>query len=122
MSELKRYHAAIRDLTRAISLNPKYVAAYQHRANAYLALGMYREAVADATQVLTLQPDVPLPDMLLLRARANEGDKKFNAALDDLNKAIEVKPDLVDAYIERGIVFTQARRFDDAIGRFDPRS
>ena len=120
--QLKRHHAAIRDLTRAISINPKYVAAYQHRADAYLALGMYREAVADATQVLTLQPDVPLPDILLLRARANEGDKKFNAALDDLNKAIEAKPDLVDAYIERGIVFTQARRFDDAHWRSDPRS
>ena len=114
--QLKRHHAAIRDLTRAISINPKYVAAYQHRADAYLALGMYREAAADATQVLTLQPDVPLPDILLLRARANAGDKKFNAALDDLNKAIEAKPDLVDAYIERGIVFTQARRFDDAFG------
>ena len=116
-SQLKRYHAAVRDLSRAITINPKYVAAYQHRAAAYLALGMYREAAADATQALTLQPpDVPNPDLLLLRARANAGDKKFNAALDDLNKAIEAKPDLVDAYIERGIVFTQARRFDDAIG------
>src|SRR5262245_24846084 len=105
--ELKRHHAAVRDLTRAIGLNPKYVAAYQHRANAYLALGMYREAAADATQVLTLQPDVPLPDILLLRARANIGDKKFNAALDDLNKVLEAKPDLVDAYIERGTVFMQ---------------
>jgi tetratricopeptide (TPR) repeat protein len=114
--QLKRHHAAIRDLTRAISINPKYVAAYRHRADAYFALGMYREAVADATQVLTLQPDVPLPDVLLLRARANAGDKKFNTALDDLNKAIEAKPDLVDAYIERGIVFTQVRRLDDAIG------
>jgi len=114
--QLKRYHAAIRDLTRAVSIDPKYVAAYQHRADAYLALDMYREAVADATQVLTLQPDTTLPDILLLRARANEGDKKFNAALDDLNKVIEAKPDLVDAYIERGIVFTQARRFDDALG------
>jgi tetratricopeptide (TPR) repeat protein len=117
--ELKRYHAAVRDLSRAIGINPKYVAAYRHRADAYFALNMYREAAADATQVLTLQPDVPDPDMLLLRARANEGDKKFNTALDDLNKAIEAKPDLVAAYVERGIVFTQARRFDDAIGDFN---
>lgn len=118
-AQLKRYHAAVRDLSRAISINPKYTAAYQHRADAYLALGMYREAVADATQALTLQPpDVPNPDLLLLRARANAGDKKLNPALDDLNKAIEAKPDLIDAYVERGIVFTQVRRFDDAIGDF----
>ena len=115
-AELKRYHAAVRDLSRAISINPKYTAAYHHRADAYLGLGMYREAAADATQVLTLQPEVTDPDLLLLRARANAGDKKLNPALEDLNKAIEVKPDLVDAYIERGMVFLQARRFDDAIG------
>ena len=117
--QLKRYHAAVRDLTRAITLNPKYTAAYRHRADAYLELGMYREAVADATQVFTLEPDLSDPHLLLLRARANAGDKKLNPALDDLNKVIELKPDLGDAYIERGMVFTQARRFDDAIGDFN---
>ncbi len=113
---LKRYHAAVRDLSRAIGLNPKYVAAYRHRADAYFGLGMYREAIADATQVLALQPEVTDPDLLLLRARAYVGDKKLNPALEDLNKAIEAKPELVDAYIERGMVFMQVRRFDDAIG------
>ena len=54
-----------------------------------------------------------------MRARAYAADKKLNQALDDLNKAIEEKPDWVDAYIERGIVFTGARRFDDAIGDFN---
>jgi tetratricopeptide (TPR) repeat protein len=116
--ELKRYHAAVRDLTRAINLNPKYASAYRHRADAYLALEMYREAIADATQVLTLLPDAADPDMLLLRARANIGDKKFNAALDDLNKLLELKPDLVAAYVERGTVFMQSRRLDDALGDF----
>ena len=79
--QLKRYHAAIRDLTRAVSIDPKYWRLTSHRADAYLALGMYREAVADATQVFTLEPDLSIPDILLLRARANEGDKKFNAGL-----------------------------------------
>jgi tetratricopeptide (TPR) repeat protein len=113
---LKRYHAAVRDLSRAISINPKYVAAYHHRAEAYLALGMYREVIADVSQAITFEPEVPKPYLLLLRGRAYTGDKKLNPALEDLNKAIEAKPDLVDAYVERGIVFIQARRFDDAIG------
>ena len=113
---LKRYHAAIRDLTRAISINAKYVPAYEHRGEAYFALGMYREAVADATQAMTLRPEEVDPDLLLLRGRAHAGDKKLNPALEDLNKAIEAKPDFADAYVERGIVFIQARRFDDAIG------
>jgi tetratricopeptide (TPR) repeat protein len=115
---LKRYHAAVRDLSRAISIDPRYAAAYHHRADAYFALGMYREVIADATQALTLEPEAPNPDILLLRGRAQTGDKKLNQALEDLNKAIELKPELVAAYVERGIVFTQARRFDDAIGDF----
>jgi tetratricopeptide (TPR) repeat protein len=113
---LKRYHAAVRDLGRAISINPRYVPAYQHRADAYLALGMYREAIDDATQAITLEPEKPQPEMLLLRGKAQAGEKKLNPALEDLNKAIELKPDLADAYVERGIVFIQARRFDDALG------
>lgn len=115
--ELKRYHAAVRDLTRAITLNPKYAAAYHNRADAYLVIGMYKEAADDATQAINLlPPDTPDPDLLLLRARAYSGDKKYNQAVDDLNKLIELKPDLIEAYVERGMVFTQVRRFDDAIG------
>ena len=116
---LKRYHAAVRDLSRAIGINPKYVAAYQHRADAYFQLGMYREAIADATQVVTLEPETPNPEILLLRGRAYANDKKLNPALEDLNKAIELKPELVDAYVERGVVFVGARRFDDAMGDFN---
>src|SRR6185312_16395276 len=112
-----RYHAALRDLTRAITLNPKYAAAYHNRADAYLVIGMYKEAADDATQAINLlPPDTPDPDLLLLRARAYSGDKKYNQAVDDLNKLIELKPDLIEAYVERGMVFTQVRRFDDAIG------
>jgi tetratricopeptide (TPR) repeat protein len=113
---LKRYHAAIRDLTRAISINPKYFAAYQHRAEAYLKLDMYKEAIADATQAMTLEAEAQIAELYVLRGRAYAGDKKLNTALEDLNKAIELKPELVAAYIERGMVFVEARRFEDAIG------
>lgn len=117
-AELKRYHAAVRDLSRAISLDAKYMAAHQNRAEANLAIGKYREAAEDATQVLESQGEQPAPELLLLRGRAYAGEKKFNPALEDLDRAIELKADLVDAYIERGMVFMQTRRFDDAIGDF----
>ncbi|MBM3544416.1 MAG: tetratricopeptide repeat protein [Alphaproteobacteria bacterium] len=117
-AELKRYHAAVRDFSRAISLDAKYMAAYQNRAAANLALGKYGEAAEDATQVLESQGEQPSPELLLLRGTAFAGEKKFNQALEDLNKAAELKPDLVDTYLERGLVFIQLRRFDDAIGDF----
>jgi tetratricopeptide (TPR) repeat protein len=117
-SELKRYHAAVRDLNRAITLDTKYTAAYQNRAEANFAIGKYREVIEDASQAITLQGEQPAPELLLLRGRTLARDKKLNQALEDLNKAIELKSDLVDAYIERGAVFVQARRFGDAINDF----
>ena len=56
--------------------------------------------------------------MLLLRARAYAADKKYNTAVEDLSKAIALQPDLADAYIERGDVYTQVRRLPDAITDF----
>jgi tetratricopeptide (TPR) repeat protein len=86
--ELKRYHAAVRDLTRAITLNPKYAAAYHNRADAYLVIGMYKEAADDATQAINLLPPTRrIRISFSLRARAYSGDKKYNQAVDDLNKA-----------------------------------
>lgn len=117
-AELNRYHAAIRDFSRAISLDAKYMAAYQNRAAANLAIGKYREAAEDASQVLESQGEQPSPELLLLRGTALAGEKKFNQAVEDLNKAAELKPELVDTYIERGMLFMQLRRHDDAIGDF----
>jgi tetratricopeptide (TPR) repeat protein len=116
---LSRHHAAVRDFTRAIGFDPKYAAAYHNRAVSYLAIGKYKEAADDATQAIALEAtDPPSVELLLLRGKAYAGDDKSNQALDDFNKAIELKPDLTKAYLERGKVFTKLRRFDDATADF----
>jgi hypothetical protein len=53
--QLKRYHAAVRDFSRAITLNPKYAAAYHNRADAYHHRRL-QGAGDDATQAMTLEP------------------------------------------------------------------
>ena len=117
--ELQRYHAAVRDLTRAISLDQKYAAAYRNRAEANFAIANYGAAAEDATQALTLEPDVQQPNLLLLRARAYAAENKFREAVADFDKALEFNPDLIEAYIERGILFANNRRYDDAIGDYN---
>jgi tetratricopeptide (TPR) repeat protein len=116
--ELKRYHAAVRDFTRAVGLDQKFTAAYQNRAAAYLAIEKFREAADDATFVLDSQGEQPSPELLLLRGRALAGDKKFPQAIEDFNRVAELKPALVEAYVERGLALAQMRRFDDAINDF----
>jgi len=117
-AELARYHAAVRDLTRAISLDQKYAAAYRNRAEANFAIANYDAAAVDATQALDLEPGVPQPNLLLLRARAYAAENKFKEAIADFDKALELNPDLIDAYVERGVLFAKNRRHDDAIGDF----
>jgi tetratricopeptide (TPR) repeat protein len=117
-AELARYHAAVRDLTRAISLNPKYAAAYRNRAEANFAIGSYREAADDATEALDLEPEPPQPKLILLRAEAYSKLGEFRESLTDFNKVLELDPNLVEAYVERGILFANNRRNDDAIGDY----
>ena len=117
-AELARYHAAVRDLTRAISLDQKYAAAYRNRAEANFAIANYGAAAEDVTQALKLEPEVSRPSLLLLRARAYAAENKFKVAIADFDEALELNPDLIDAYVERGILFAKNRRYDDAIGDY----
>ena len=117
-AELARNHAAVRDLTRAISLDQKYAAAYRNRAEANFAIANYGAAAGDATQALKLEPKVPRPNLLLLRARAYAAENKFKEAIADFDTALELNSDLIDAYVERGVLFAKNRRYDDAIGDY----
>jgi tetratricopeptide (TPR) repeat protein len=117
-AELARYHAAVRDLTRALGLNQKYAAAYRNRAEANFAIGNYAAAAEDATEALTLEPDRPQPDLLLLRAQAYSAENRFKEAIADFDKALELNPDLIEAYVERGVLFANNKRYDDAIGDY----
>ena len=117
-AELARYHAAVRDLTRAISLNPKYPSAYGNRAQASFAIGNYAAAAADASQAMELKPEPPQPQLILLRAKAYAERNKFRDALTDFNRVLELDPNIVEAYVERGVLFANNRRHDDAIGDY----
>ena len=117
-TELARYHAAVRDLTSAIGLDQKYAAAYRNRAEANFAIGSYDAAAEDATQALDLEPDRPQPNLVLLRAEAYGAENKFREAIADFDKALELNPDLVEAYVERGVLFANNKRYDDAIGDY----
>jgi len=118
-TELARYHAAVRDLTRAIGLDPKHAAAHRNRAEANFALENYGEAAEDATQALDLEPGKQQPNLLLLRAKAYARENKFREAIADFDAALELNADLIEAYVERGLLFANNKRYDDAIGDYN---
>jgi tetratricopeptide (TPR) repeat protein len=90
---------ALPDFTRAIELRPGYAAALMDRASAYLLLKNYSAASADASAALTIDPSLAAAYNLRGRALRDGGD--LQKALENFNRAVELKPN-GDSYYQRG--------------------
>ena len=85
---LGEYKSAIRDLTKAVELNPLLVSAYDNRGTVYKSLKDYGAAMRDYSKAIELKPDYA-------RAYQNRGIiyhalKDTAAAMQDYDKAIEL--------------------------------
>jgi len=115
----------------AIRLDPQNIAAYMGRGLARKELLQLDGAAEDLTRVLELEPAFTEAnkgltqqlglspsvrhDALLLRAEVRERQARHTAALEDLEAALEAKPDSLDARYQRGVVYTKLERFADAV-------
>lgn len=100
----RQYDRAIQNLDRAISLNPKFAEAISNRGYAYRAKGNVDQFLDDQKKALEIDPQLAVA----YQRRAgtvmlNKGDA--NAALNDLNRAIELKPDFVEALCDRAYFY-----------------
>lgn len=82
------------------------------RADAYLGQGDVQSALSDLSTSIALRPSY---DALLKRAALLGALGRTDAALGDLAKANDVRPDLVTARIARASIFLDHDRLDDAI-------
>lgn len=60
-----------------------------------------------------------IADVYHLRGDAYYKTRKYNEAIDDLTKAIQLEPNISDYYFKRGIVFLRAKQFSLDIGDYD---
>ena len=68
---------------------------YNNRGIGYNRKGLYDQAIADATEAITLKPDHP--KFYYWRATAKKAKGDSGGAKADYAKALELKPDFVDA-------------------------
>lgn len=84
---------ALSDYSKALEFNPSIVDAYLNRGQAYKKMGNYSAALADFNKVIEMQPDCA--DAYYHRAVTYFANNDHTlAALEDLKKAAELKPDL----------------------------
>lgn len=112
---------AIREINKAILLDPGIPDYYIRRAEYKLALAkfnprsseIYESALRDASKAIEMEPDNV--DYLLVRTMVNKERGEQMEAVTDYNRMIELNPNSVEAYTERGIIKMQNDLYKSAI-------
>ena len=108
--DIKQATSAAQNAVATLPENPDVVDAL---GRVQLAAGEPNQAVTTFTKVVVLQPLSPRP--LLRLADGHMANKNKDAALQTLKKALEIKPDLIDA--QKGIITLNmdAKRYSEAL-------
>ena len=99
---------ALVDCDRGLQIQPNDASIYLIRGNIRLAQDNFEDAVQDYSRAININEEAENVQLNQAaysnRASAlvNLGD--FNSALNDVNKAIEIKPDAAEDYFKRGMV------------------
>src|SRR5262249_49878298 len=101
------------DLRRAVSLDPKSVAALEMLAHVLMLQQRFKEATDFLEQAIHLRPDYALPHLTLGQIHASKD--LYMLARNELQEAIRLDPDRADARITLGDIFCDQRKWPDAI-------
>ena len=109
----KDWNIRIEYYSKAIELDPQYMAAYYQRGDLFMVVRKYEAAIQDYSKVIELLPNNA-------SAYRERGDaytclEKYEAAISDYNKAIELNPEDAIAYMERGDIYKYLSKYEAAI-------
>ncbi len=112
---------AVAEASMAIQLEPNFIFGYVNRARAHELAGGFEDAVRDYGKVVELDPGNE--NGLLFPALSSRGKLearlgRYDQAFADLGKAIQLKPDSVEVYVNRGNVLALMGRNREAISDY----
>ncbi|MFF9203678.1 tetratricopeptide repeat protein [Streptomyces sp. NPDC014986] len=114
---LRRNDEAVRDLERAVTLDPGHDYAWASLGAARLARGEAAAARTALDRALELKPDYPWA--LIRRARVWRALDDPGRRLADLDRAVALQPDSPWAHCERGDALRAAGRDEEALAHYD---
>ncbi len=119
-AQQKKQNLAIADYTKAIEIDPRYQSAFNSRGLAQLDLGNWDEAVNDFTEAISINSIGKIaPVAYTNRAIVRYRQKKYDAAMDDLNAALQIDPTYAYALNYRAIVESSQNKFAEAMKDYD---
>jgi tetratricopeptide (TPR) repeat protein/S1-C subfamily serine protease len=107
---------AVQELSTAITLNPRYAAAYFMRAYAYTQLQKLPQAISDYGQALAIKPNDS--KSYYNRARLKYQLNDLPGALSDYNQAININPKNAFAFSNRAVLKAKLNDFTGALADY----
>jgi len=111
------YNNAIKDFTRAININPKFVDALINRGSAYAQLGRFNDALSDFNEALKYEKkDAELYNK---RGEIFLSNNLFDQAIKDFSSSIVLNPMFSDAFLNRGRAYSEKGMPEEAMNDFN---
>ena len=111
----RNYQEALLDFTHAIEVSEEPAAFYAARSWVYNDLLDNANRLADMEKAAELEPSNADYQFYAGKYKQVMGEEVFKKAIDHYNKAIELRPDFREAYIERGAYHLTFRSFKAAL-------
>jgi tetratricopeptide (TPR) repeat protein len=120
--DLKDYSRAIVDFDKAIALNPRRWksgegSTLRNRGKAYHDIGRHDKAILDFNLAIENVPEDP--GLYILRSTCYCDLGKYNLAIDDASKALELDSNSVEAYRSRYCASSKAGDLEQALADFN---
>lgn len=116
LMKLKRYREALASYNKAISLKPDYVEARRARASLCFHLRQFAEALSDIAWILSRHVDDAAAWQMRGDILAETGRRE--AAVESYGRAIQLRPDAIDALYNRAHHLSALARYDEAAGDY----
>lgn len=110
------HDGALADFTQALRLDPSDADSAAGRARIHFRRQHYPQAITDFTEAIRLRSHAGL---YLERGQAHAALNDWERAIADFDRAIELEPDLAEAYHRRGLAYAARQDLDRARADLD---
>jgi tetratricopeptide (TPR) repeat protein len=107
---------ALKNLNKALELQPAYAEAYNNRGLFYKRNGNYDEAIKDLNKAIAFRPQFSEALANLGSVYIKQG--KYDQAINDCNTAIKQQPNFAGAYFNRAVAYANLGQTKNALADF----
>src|SRR6185369_1600864 len=104
-------------LKRAVAANPEHEAAYFNLADYFANRGLWRDALANYRTILSMNPAASIAAVNAGRILVEQG--RVDEGIDELNRALDIDPHALDAYIVLSSAYEKTGHDKEALAALD---